>query len=290
MHIQAALWMAKGKFLVHNGYRIFYYSSSTNLSRPCIVLLHGFPTSSWDWHKMIPVLETRYNIIAPDFLGLGFSDKPVKDYSISEQADITEHLLDHLQISTYHLLAHDYGDTVAQELLARSSAGQLKSAILSVCFLNGGLFPETHRARWVQKLLAGPLGTYLSAFMGKKSFSKSFQAILGVPATEDEIDILWNIISYQQGQKVFHHLLSYMEERRKNRERWVSAMQSTSIPLLVINGPEDPISGQHMTERYRALIPDPHIILLPGTGHYPHMENPGAVLSNYFAFIDRHNT
>jgi pimeloyl-ACP methyl ester carboxylesterase len=66
--------------------------------------------------------------------------------SIHGQADIVEALIEHLELGEFHVLAHDYGDTVAQELLARQNAGTGKGRWLSACFLNGGLFPETHRA------------------------------------------------------------------------------------------------------------------------------------------------
>lgn len=81
---------------------------------------HGFPTASWDWHKLWPEFVKHYRVIALDMIGFGFSDKPINyHYSIGDQADLQQALLTSLGISSIHLLAHDYGDTVAQELLAR---------------------------------------------------------------------------------------------------------------------------------------------------------------------------
>jgi len=76
-----------------------------------------------------------------------------------------------------------------------------------------------------------------------------------------------------------------MEERRQKRERWVGALRSTRVPLRVIDGPEDPVSGAHMVERYRELVPNPDTVLLPGIGHYPQVEDPQGVLR---AFLDFH--
>src|SRR3546814_3845454 len=63
--------------------------------------------------------------------------------------------------------------------------------------------------------------------------------------------------------------LAYIPERRVQRDRWVQAMQRDQVPLRVIDGAVDPISGEHMVARYEALIPNPDTVLLPDIGHYP---------------------
>lgn len=71
------------------------------------------------------------------------------------------------------------------------------------------------------------------------------------------------------------------------RDRWLSAMQSGGVPLRVIDGEVDPVSGAHMVERYRQLIADADTVLLPGIGHYPQIEAPVQVLKHYLAFRDQ---
>ncbi len=123
-----------------------------------LLLIHGFPSASWDWHYLWQPLAQRYRVIACDMLGFGDSAKPVNhEYSLLEQADLQQALLAQLGVEQpVHLLAHDYGDSVAQELLARHYDSQIQ--IASCVFLNGGLFPETHRPVLMQKLLLSPLG------------------------------------------------------------------------------------------------------------------------------------
>jgi len=87
-----------------------------------------------------------------------------------------------------------------------------------------------------------------------------------------------------------HELIGYMAERRRHRERWVGALQATSVPLRLINGPEDPVSGAHMVERYRELVPAPDVVLLPGIGHYPQVEDPAGVADAFHALHDRLGT
>src|SRR5262249_55323480 len=151
-------------------------------TRPVLVLIHGFPTASWDFAKIWPSLVARFRVIAPDMLGFGFSSKPRGHaYSIMEQADLFDAVLAAKEVERHHVVAPDYGDAVAQELLARDDA-RSSPRLESVCFLNGGLFPETHRARRVQKLLEGPLGPALSRLTTRSTFARSLTAVFG-PST-----------------------------------------------------------------------------------------------------------
>uniref|UniRef100_A0A8C5JSQ8 Mesoderm specific transcript n=1 Tax=Junco hyemalis TaxID=40217 RepID=A0A8C5JSQ8_JUNHY len=137
-------WKSSGSFFTYKDLNIFYRDSSGAVgSSDVVVLLHGFPTSSYDWSKIWEGLTQRFHrVIALDFLGFGFSDKPrPHGYSIFEQATIVEGLLRHLGLrhQRINLLAHDYGDTVAQELLHRYEHNRTGSILInSLCLSNGG--------------------------------------------------------------------------------------------------------------------------------------------------------
>ncbi|WP_372748260.1 alpha/beta fold hydrolase [Litorivivens sp.] len=281
-------WLEAGTFFAVDGHKLFYRDSGPS-DKPVVLLIHGFPTSSWDWYKLWPLLEEHYRLIALDMLGFGFSDKPRDHtYSIHQQADIVEDLICALEIDRFHVLAHDYGDTVAQELLYRQNTGKGKGHWLSVCLLNGGLFPETHRARLIQKLLEGPLGAYISRLFGKKQFERSFTAIFGTASrpSQTELNAFWELICRQHGNQILHKLIHYMADRRKNRERWLLALRDSCVPVMLINGNADPVSGSHMVARYRELVrPNDTIVDLPEIGHYPQVETPSAVASAYHSFV-----
>uniref|UniRef100_A0AAY4BQS2 AB hydrolase-1 domain-containing protein n=2 Tax=Denticeps clupeoides TaxID=299321 RepID=A0AAY4BQS2_9TELE len=150
-------WHSAGGSFAFRGSSVFYRESFGAVgSSDVVILLHGFPTSSYDWNKIWEPLNQRFNrVVALDFLGFGFSDKPHR-YSIFEQASVVEALVAHLGLSDHrvNILSHDYGDTVALELLYRSDqkrSGHL--TINSLCLSNGGIFPETHYPRLLQKVL-----------------------------------------------------------------------------------------------------------------------------------------
>ncbi len=276
-------WRAQGKSLTFQGHNIAYWSAGQG--EP-LLLIHGFPTASWDWHYLWHTLAQHYQVIACDMLGFGDSAKPRgHDYRLLEQADIQQALLRHLQIDApVHVLAHDYGDSVAQELIARHHEGRVRLA--SCVFLNGGLFPETHRPVLVQKLLLSPLGPLIGRLFSRKKLAASFAQVFGpnTQPSEQELDDFWSLIARENGPAVMHRLIHYIPERRQQRDRWVTAMQKGGLPLRVIDGAVDPISGAHMVARYRELIPQPDTVLLDGIGHYPQTEAPEQVLQHYLAF------
>jgi pimeloyl-ACP methyl ester carboxylesterase len=288
MTYSIAQWQRKGKRLTYNGHRIFYVVEGTG--EP-LVLLHGFPTSSWDWHKLWDTLSQTYQVITLDFIGFGFSDKPGDYvYAIKDQANLVEQLLFNLRVEDYHLLTHDYGDTVAQELLARQLDRQ-ENRIISCCLLNGGLFPETHRATRTQKLLLGWFGPLAAKMSSYKRFVSSFSILFPTQTrpSEDELGSLYDLIKYNNGHEITHLLIRYIIERRQNRTRWVTALQKTKCPLRLLDGIDDPVSGVHMVARYKELIPDPDVIEISGCGHYPQMETPEQVLKHYYQFRSKYD-
>ena len=282
-------WKNKAKYFDYKNNKIAYWEEGRG---PTLLLIHGFPTSSWDWQKMWGDLTERYHVIAPDMIGFGYSDKP-KDYtySITDQARLHEALMDHLGVQESDMLVHDYGVSVAQEMLAAfSERGTAGFQILSCCFLNGGLFPELHRAKLVQKLLNSPIGYIFNRFLSKKSLRKSFHDIYGdKKATEQEIDYFYNLILYNDGKNIMHKLIGYINDRRNNAVRWKNAIVNASVPIKIINGPLDPVSGRHLADYCQQILPNPDISILEGVGHYPHDEAPNRVRDAYFEFMAKHN-
>lgn len=140
-------WRSKSKWFDYNGHKIFYVDEGAGDPLVCI---HGFPTASWDWAWIWQELTKRFRCIAPDMIGFGFSAKPRRyTYSLRDQATLHERLLAELGVNEAMVLAHDYGDTVAQELLARHEERRIAKSVglrvHGVCFLNGGIIPGEHR-------------------------------------------------------------------------------------------------------------------------------------------------
>jgi pimeloyl-ACP methyl ester carboxylesterase len=255
---------------------------------PALWLIHGFPTSSRDWRDVWASLAARQELFALDMLGFGASAKPRGfGYSISASADQWVALAEATGVREVAVLAHDYGNTVAQELLARQREGRLGFRITSVAFLNGGLFPEATFPLRIQRLLAGPLGPLLARFVSERRFTASLQRICARPWPDGELAEAWRLLSRDGGKAVMPKLLRYIDERHRHRERWVGALQHAGVPIALINGLEDPISGRSIVARWRELLPQAALYELAGVGHYPQVEAPGEVLAAYCDFMRR---
>ncbi len=278
-------WRESGNYFDYGGLPIFY-----RLSRPSAevtLCLHGFPTSSHDYHKIHDALAEEFAVLAFDMPGYGFSAKPSDfDYTTFNQVDALQALLEHLKIERVHILAHDYGNTITQELLAREEENRLNFFIETICLLNGALFPETHRPILAQKILISPLGFIFGRLISDGRFKKSLATIFGATTqpSEDELNDFLQVFKYNDGRRIAHKLIRYMTERRTNRERWVGALQRTKVPLRFINGLADAVSGAHLVKRFRETMPHTDIIELRDIGHYPHFEVPEIVLSKFFEF------
>lgn len=264
------------------------HSMSYNLSGngPNVLCIHGFPSSSWDFAPLWHALSKQFTVIAPDLIGLGNSEKPSGLISIKLQADAIEDLMIQLDAHEVHILAHDLGDTIAQELLARQLDGLSKIRWTSCALMNGGLFPETHRALFIQKVLLSPLGSIVVHAMTKRVFKKNMYKIFSSanPPSDDFIENTWNITNSNNGRSMIPKLIQYINERKENRARWVDALSKASIPLRLILGEDDPISGRHLAIRYRELVPNADIDMIPCCGHYPHIEKPETVLRSFLDF------
>ena len=121
-----AAWERLGEYRVLAGHRIFTVSVpalGTETHEPLLVL-HGFPTSSFDFHAVLDDLRRHRRVVLLDLLGYGLSDKPDIAYTLSLQADIVSAFTsDSRSLHRFALLTHDMGDTVGGELLARQMDG-----------------------------------------------------------------------------------------------------------------------------------------------------------------------
>ncbi|XP_078310046.1 mesoderm-specific transcript homolog protein-like [Crassostrea virginica] len=284
-------WRSGGKYFKFRSHNIFYrVEKGDNPAGGVLLTVHGFPTSSHDWSKVLPGLQAQHSeVILFDMIGFGLSDKPPDhDYSIMEQADIAEELLKKLEITQVHLLSHDYGDTVALELLARFNQKQTSLKILSLCLSNGGIFPETNFPRPIQKLLTIPyVGAILSRLSFYGVFKRGFGDVFGVNTqpTESEFRDFYSAVVHNNGYQINYKLLGYIAERSQHKDRWVGSLQKSSIPVHMIYGPSDPVNPSVFINHYKKTVPRPSITVLdPEISHYPQWEAPEDFVQTYSTF------
>jgi pimeloyl-ACP methyl ester carboxylesterase len=126
--------MVHHRYATVQGRRLFYREAGP-ADAPTVVLLHGFPTSSFMFRNLIPALADRYHVIAPDHLGFGLSNAPAADefdYTFDALTDLTAGLLDHLGVTRYAMYVQDYGAPIGWRLALRNP-----EAITAIITQNG---------------------------------------------------------------------------------------------------------------------------------------------------------
>jgi len=281
-------WQKSGQYFEYQQYQIFYKDSGES-DKPVLVCLHGFPASSWDWHKVWTPLRNQYRVIAIDMLGFGFSDKPKNHaYSVNEQANVLVSLLNSKHIQAYHLISHDFATLVAQALLTKQHASKAPK-MLSLFAMSGSIFPELSNPRLIQKLLISPVGCVISRLITKKLFYKSLKAVYGKHTQPDEEGLAqyWQLMCFKQGHKISHKLSFFLRDRIQYGEQWKTAWQQTNVPICYVAGDDDPMYGKSGLSKLKALSVHKNIISLPNMGHFPHVEAPKAFLEVYEGFKGR---
>ena len=229
---------------------------------------------------MAPLLADERELLAPDFLGFGASDKPVDHvYSVHEQADLIEALWQRERVSSTSLLAHDYGVSVAQELLARARRRSARGGARGRGAAQRRPVPELHRAQPTQTALRDPdQGPQVSAMITEELFIAGLGPTFaeGFDAAADSEDI-WRSMNRDRGERILHLLIHYMYDREVHGERWRNALEQTDVPLSFVWGMLDPVSGAHMAERIRERLPDAPFTALERVAHWPPLEAPQEV-------------
>jgi pimeloyl-ACP methyl ester carboxylesterase len=243
---------------------------------PTILLLHGFPSSSYDYREVIPHLGGRAWVTL-DFLGFGLSDKPRPHrYSLLQQADIVQAVVAETTQGPVVLIAHDMGTSVATELLARDIDGQLPFELQAAVLTNGSVILNRASLRPSQKLLRSPLGPVVARLTNQSGFIRGFGRLFssGHPLSREEAEAQWALLAHRDGNRIAHLLISYLDERVRFASRWHGAVRAWPKPLSFLWALDDPVATTNVLDGLRELRPAADVVELPGVGHYPQVEVP----------------
>ena len=284
-------WEAMGRHRHLCGHRVFTIdapSIGAEVDEP-LLLLHGFPTSSFDYTAVLDPLRTGRRVLLLDGLGYGLSAKPDLHYTLALQADLVAAFIADLNVTRLALLSHDMGDTVGGELLARRAEGSWPVEITRRVITNGSIYIEqAHLTNGQQFLLSLPdeklpADAPVSASTLTRSLRETFSPAATLPpdgSPEDLLPATVEQIMREDGHLVLPRLIRYIEERRRNEARFTGAIESDPSPLHIVWGMDDPIAVPSMVDTLRAARPSATVDLLEGVGHYPMVEAPARFLAS----------
>lgn len=271
-------WRDGGRLVDTTAGRVFVRSGAgvSGGAGPTLLLLHGFPSSSYDFRDVAARLGDR-PWLTLDFLGFGLSDKPRPHrYSLMEQADIVEEVVARAVDGPVAIIAHDMGTSVATELLARDCAGALPFDLRCAVITNGSVIIERASLRPSQKVLRGPLGPALSRLTTRRGFLRGFAKLFSRahPLSDDEGRAQWALLARDDGQRILHLLCAYLDERVEFAGRWHGAVRDWPKPLAFLWATGDPVATTDVLAGLRLLRPRAPVVEMPGIGHYPQIEVP----------------
>ena len=220
--VAAVRWCNKGNYFswkstlpenaAYGPLNIFYVCTG-NPEKPAIVLIHGYPTSSYDFSKLVDQLSNDFYLCALDTPGYGFSDKPKNryHYSLVDEARLVDHFVREVAgLKHFTLVTHDKGDSVGLALLQIYQSYPVKPyTITHHIITNGNIYLPLAQLSTAQKLFLNPItGPILSALVDGSQVAKGMATrTYTPPLPASEVASLASIFDYQNGVRVEHDLI-----------------------------------------------------------------------------------
>ena len=273
-----------------DGVGIFYREAGPK-DAPTIVLLHGFPSSSREFDTLIPLLATRYHLIAPDFPGFGQSEAPPPSayhYTFDHLADTTGQLLDALRINTFSLYIHDYGAPVGLRMIV-AHPDRLQNLIVQ----NGNVYESGLGPKWakIAQYWADPKAhpEIVDAFLSWDATEQRHTAGTSHPDRYNP-DTWTDEFAHlsRPGQREIQAALLY--DYRTNVASypdWQAWLREHKPPTLVAWGANDPSFIAAGATAFRQDVPNAEIYLLDA-GHFALDEKTDEIASLIMKFMTEH--
>jgi pimeloyl-ACP methyl ester carboxylesterase len=281
-------WEESGELIKHGSFehQVFIkdIGDSAANSNETLLLLHGFPESSFSFNGIIEGMKGMFDrIILFDMIGYGFSDKPITNYSYSliEQADLALKVWQYLGVKGGHLLAHDMGDSVATELAARHVHQLLPSffseGFKSFTFTNGSMVLELAELRITQKILLSKYGKLMGKLVSKRIFSQQIKSANGNDSlNEESISELWELNMLQNGHQKSYLTIKYLNDRKQfEKTRWLTALSMLKLPIHICWGTDDAVARVEIAHYLKDKVcPNAKLTLMKGLGHFCQIDSP----------------
>lgn len=255
-----------------------FYRTWGDESNPKLLLIHGFPNSSFDYYKMIPFLEDDYHIATLDFPGSGFSDKPLDGYNymLAENAEIVDYFVRKVvQFENFALYTHDRGVSIGLAFLGNYLDNPDPGYTINYHFLsNSGMF-----------LPLANLVPFQLALLDTDASERLITARSARPRlTEGDSESLAysDIFAFKQGNISLMLVGRYLLERQANEVRWLENLLRSPIPVAYLWGLVDDVNpvriANHVWDTYlNEREVESSYWILPDAGHYPQRDNPEEV-------------
>lgn len=269
-------------FNLDNQYRMNYLDEGQG--EP-IIMLHGNPTWSFYYRNLVKGLKENYRVIVPDHIGCGLSDKP-QDYSykLKNHIDNLEKLLNHLKITKFHLIVHDWGGAIGMGLATR-----FPDRVNSVTLLNTAAFTDANIPTRINICKIPVLGERLVRHFNGFAWPATFMAVEKPLPTEVKKGYLLPYNNYRNRIATAKFVQDI--PMKKNHESYSTLLEiekklnTLNCPKLVLWGAKDFCFNMHFYERWMKIFPEAKSIVYKDAGHYVLEDKKEETLSEISSFL-----
>jgi len=289
-------WAAQSPFAVEMqtmeiGGQTIAYREAGDPSKPTILLLHGFPTSSHMFRELIPVLAEDYHVIAPDYPGFGASDMPPAgeyEYSFANAADTVTRLIDAKGVEDYAVYLMDYGAPVGYRMFAEHP-----ERVTGFIIQNGNAYDEGLREFWdpIKAYWADPSaenGDALRAFLTLDATKWQFTHGVGDVSTVNP-DNFWHVqylLDRPGNQEVQLEMFLDYGTNVGEYPKWQALFREHQPPALIVWGQNDHIFPAEGAHPYKDDLKNVEFHLLD-TGHFALEEYGDVIAAEMQDFLGR---
>lgn len=244
-----------GRFFRVNGIQAFTLDAGTGLP---VVCLHGVPTSSFLFRKLVRDLKQRgLRAIAFDFPGLGLTDRPPNfDYSFRGLRDFAMQAVDALGLSQFHLVVHDIGGPIGFAL-----AALMKPRILSITILNTWVDVERFKKPLPMRPFSVRIfGKMALAAVTYETWYLAFST-MGVSSTDriprEEAYAYVDLLKREDNGRSFLEIMRHFDYSPSYRKLCMEAVENASYPVQAVWGANDPgLTLQRYGKEVKQIIGD----------------------------------
>ncbi len=280
---------------IHN-YQIFIHTSGPE-SDHGVLIVHGWPGSSWDWQGVLDRIGDKARVVVPDMRGFGLSEKPLdgtylSNYTLQLQADIYEAVAAEEGLKSVVLVAHDMGQSVGLELMSRHEEGRLSFDIRHAIILDGSTLVDMIELVPMQKELLAKPDVAATEDLDFDHFGAAFTGTYGtkfMDSGDHETAMIAQThqVFYNHGSRVMAQTLRYLKERKETFNEWSRVFFTYgAAPMTLLWGVEDPVAVIAMADRVKKNRPVTDLYKIEGVSHWPMIEAPEYIGDAIIARLD----
>ena len=280
-------WRKEGQVLDVKGHKIFVHDSGPKTD-DAVFIVHGYPGSSWDFQGVVERIGDNVRTVVMDMRAFGLSEKPMEGtyqekYTLELQADIYEALAEQLGLKTILLVAHDMGQTVGLELMARFEEGRTAFRIRHAILLDGSTLVDMIGLQpFQEQLLKQPAVAYDDDMSWQDIYALFPDTFGKETRARDDFDEIVTCMSHQidhdHGSRVVGSIGHYLLERKEDFGRWSRTLFTFKhAPMTVIWGVQDPVAVIAMADRIKRERPVTDLYKYEDSGHWPSIEWPDRI-------------